>query len=512
MAQVIAAELDPIAPSHNGSAETPHDTAGPSVNDSARFDTLGLSADMLSTLQEVGYETPTPVQSGAIPLLLNGKDVLAQAQTGTGKTAAFAIPAIERIQRGVRGVQVLVLTPTRELAGQVAKEAQRLGAHSRVRALAIYGGQSYDVQLRALRQGVDVLVATPGRLMDHMRNGKIDLSQVTTLVLDEADEMLNMGFLEDVEFIMAGLPEGHQTALFSATMSGPIVALSERYMRSPVTLRLSQPQELTAPSVIHTYYVVPFKRKFDALTHLLALKQPERCLIFAATKRMVDELVEALHDSGFVAELIHSDISQPQRERAMAAFRHGRLPVLVATDVAARGIDVENVTHVINFDVPNDMEYYIHRVGRTGRVGRAGEALTLVNPWEERQIKLIERTTGARITKGTLPTATDAADGAMQQLARRVAHQLEKGGLEPYTAVLQHLMSDSDCNPLELAAAALSLLDASRAAPRPLGDRDLAAEVAAGMGAARRFDHGSPSGQKRQWQRTPPFRPRRRLP
>ncbi|HUZ76112.1 MAG TPA: DEAD/DEAH box helicase, partial [Chloroflexota bacterium] len=209
MAQVIAAGLDQIAPSHNGSAETPQDTAGSSASDSARFDTLGLSADMLSTLQEVGYETPTPVQSGAIPLLLNGKDVLAQAQTGTGKTAAFAIPAIERIQRGVRGVQVLVLTPTRELAGQVAKEAQRLGAHSRVRALAIYGGQSYDVQLRALRQGVDVLVATPGRLMDHMRNGKIDLSQVTTLVLDEADEMLNMGFLEDVEFIMAGLPEGH---------------------------------------------------------------------------------------------------------------------------------------------------------------------------------------------------------------------------------------------------------------------------------------------------------------
>ncbi len=501
-------DMDDISPHE---AEMPASKTETPKDGPATFHTLGLSDDMLQTLKDIKYDAPTPVQSAAIPLLLAGKDVLAQAQTGTGKTAAFGIPLIERIAKGVRGPQVVILTPTRELAGQVAKEIQRLGVRNHVRAMAIYGGQSYDVQLRALRQGIDVLVATPGRLMDHMRNQKIDLSRVTTLILDEADEMLNMGFLEDVEFIMANLPEGRQTALFSATMSTPIVSLSERYMSSPVSVRLSQPQGLTAPSVVHTYYVVPFKRKFDALTRLLALKQPERCLIFAATKRMVDELVEGLHECGFVAELIHSDISQAQRERAMGAFRDGRLPILVATDVAARGIDVQNVTHVINFDIPNDMEYYIHRIGRTGRVGRAGEALTFVNPWEERQIKLIERTTGARITKGTLPSAADAEASAMERLAQRVADQLDKGNLERYRKALATMAEDAD--PLELAAAAMSLLDVGRATPRPVGDRDLAAEVAAGQGASRRFDRGPSSGpgQKRQWQRQPAFRQRKRI-
>ena len=458
------------------------------------FSSLGLSPEMLRALEDVGYETPSPVQSEAIPPLLARSDVVTHALTGTGKTAAFAIPLIEAIDRDLPGPQALVLAPTRELALQVAAEVQRLGRHHKVHVLAIYGGQSYELQLRALRRGVDVIVATPGRLMDHIRSGKVDLSHVRTLVLDEADEMLNMGFLEDVEFVMAQMPEGRQTALFSATMPPAITVLAQRYMTTPVNIRLAHRSSLTAPSVNHSWYPVPFRYKFDALVRLLRFKQPERSLIFGATKRIVDELVQGLQDCGFEAELIHSDISQAQRERVMGAFRGGRLAMLVATDVAARGIDVDNVTHVINFDMPQDVEYYVHRIGRTGRVGRSGEALSLVSPWEERQVKVLEQATGARIARGELPSEAELVQRGLVTLEQQLADRLQRGGLETYRALAESLSATA--NPLDVAAAALALV-AGRAKD-VARHTELPGEVAAGTVAARRFERQrGPSGWRK---------------
>ena len=463
------------------------------------FAELGLNPEMLATLAAVGYLVPSPVQAEAIPALLAGSDVVTQAQTGTGKTAAFAIPLIERLERPRSGPQAVVLAPTRELAMQVAAEVQRLGRHADVRVLAIYGGQSYEVQFHALRRGVDVVVATPGRLMDHIRRGKIDLRGVRTLILDEADEMLNMGFLEDVKFIMANLPEQRQTALFSATMPPPIAALAEGCMSSPATIRLTHRRSLTTPSTDHVYYLVPFRYKFDALVRLLRFNQPERALIFGATKRVVDELVRALQDCGFEAELIHSDLNQAQRERVMGAFRAGRLPILVATDVAARGIDVDNVTHVFNFDMPQDVEYYVHRIGRTGRVGRRGEAVSLVSPWEERQIKVLEQATGARIVKGQLPSDSELAGSHQAVLQEQLAARLGEGGLDAYRALATTLSSGADA--LDVAAAALALV-AGRATAA-LQHTELPAELAAGSIAARRFERHRGISDKPSWKRFP---------
>jgi ATP-dependent RNA helicase DeaD len=459
------------------------------------FDQLDLSPEMLRSLADVGYTTPSPVQAEAIPPLLAGSDVVTQALTGTGKTAAFAIPLIEAIDREQSGPQAVVLAPTRELAVQVAVEIRRLGRHSNVHVLAIYGGQPYEVQLRALRRGVDVIVATPGRLMDHMRSGKVDLGHVRTLILDEADEMLNMGFLEDVEFVMAHLPEARQTALFSATMPPAITALAQRYMRSPIDIRLAHRRSMTAPSVDHRWYAVPYKYKFDALVRLLRFEQPERTLVFGATKRVVDELVAGLQERGFEAELIHSDISQAQRERVMGAFRGGRLPVLVATDVAARGLDVDNVTHVINFDLPNDVEYYVHRIGRTGRIGRRGLALSLVSPWEERQVKVLEQATGARMVRSELPSDGELAKRGLASLSARTADRLSAGGLEAYRALAQELSAEAD--PLDVAAAALALL--SGGAKDLSGHAELPGEVAAGLTQARRFDRQR--GPRQAWRK-----------
>lgn len=452
---------------------------------------------MLATLETVSYRAPSPVQAEAIPVLLAGSDVVTQAQTGTGKTAAFAIPLIERLERPRSNPQAVVLAPTRELAVQVAAEIQRLGRHSDVHVLAVYGGQAYEVQLRALRRGVDVLVATPGRLMDHIRGGKVDLRGVRTLVLDEADEMLNMGFLEDVEFIMAQLPEQRQTALFSATMPPAIAALAQRYMSSPVSIKLTHRRGLTTPSTDHAYYLVPFKYKFDALVRLLRFKQPERALVFGGTKRMVDELVRGLQDRGFEAELIHSDLTQTQRERVMAAFRAGRLPILVATDVAARGIDVDNVTHVFNFDMPQDVEYYVHRIGRTGRVGRRGEAVSLVSPWEERQINILQQATGARILQNQLPSNSELADRGLAVLREQLAVRLEQGGLDAYRALAAGLADSAD--PLDVAAAALALAVGS--AKDAVEHVELPAEIAAGSVPARRFGRQRGMPGKASWKR-----------
>jgi ATP-dependent RNA helicase DeaD len=426
----------------------------------ADFQALGLSEPVLRGLDELGFEEPTPAQARAIPPLLAGRDVVVQALTGTGKTAAFGIPLVERLDVDRNVPQAIVLAPTRELAVQVAEVLSRLGRHRGVRLVPIYGGQPYDRQLRALRHGVHAIVATPGRLLDHMRRRTVDLSSVGMLVLDEADQMLQMGFQEDVEAVMAELQPERVTALFSATMPKPILDIVGRYMRNPEMLRLSKPQALTVPEVDQMFYQVQFPRKFDALCRVLDVRRPERALVFCATKRMVDEVVDRILARGYVAEALHGDVSQPTREKVLRAFREGRTEVLVATDVAARGLDVPEVELVVNFDIPPDPEDYVHRIGRTARAGQRGEAITFVNPREMRELKLIERVTGARIRQAELPTAAEVEARDLQVLEEKLLHMLSRDGWGRYRAVVEDLMEDHD--PIDLAAAALALSATAR--------------------------------------------------
>ena len=419
------------------------------------FRELGLSEPVLRGLDEMGFEAPTPVQERVIPLLLQGRDVVAQALTGTGKTAAFGIPIVERIDIERTVPQAIILAPTRELAVQVAEQVNSIGRYRRLLLVPIYGGQPIERQLRALRRGVHAIVATPGRLMDHMRRGTVDLATVTMLILDEADEMLDMGFLEDVEFVMAHLPGARITALFSATMPDPILKLARRHMREPEIVLLSRPRALTVPETNQLFYMVPFRRKFDALCRVLDAKRPERALVFCATKRMVDEVVEGLQGRGYLAEGLHGDMSQSVREKVLRAFRAGQSEVLVATDVAARGLDIPDVSPVVNFDLPPDPEYYVHRIGRTGRLGRRGEAITFVSPWEMRELKVIERFTGARIRREEVPTVTEVEEREAQILEERLTEVLASGRWGPYRALVEELLDDND--PVDVAAAALML-------------------------------------------------------
>jgi ATP-dependent RNA helicase DeaD len=430
-----------------------------------RFQELGLSKPVLKAIEEMGFEEPTPVQEQAIPLLMQGKDVVAQALTGTGKTAAFGIPMIERIDTHRDQPQAVVLAPTRELALQVSEQISRLGRQRGVSLLPIYGGQPYDRQLRALKRGVQAIVATPGRLMDHMRRGTADLSKVTMLVLDEADQMLDMGFIEDIEFVMSHLPDERLTALFSATMPEPILKLARSYMREPEILRLSQPKALTVPEIEQIYYEVPFRRKMDALCRVLDAKRPERAIVFCATKRMVDEVIDGLQARGYVAEGLHGDMTQAAREKVLRAFRNGRTEVLVATDVAARGLDIPEVSHVVNFDIPPDPEYYVHRIGRTGRLGRAGEAITFVNPREMRQLKTIERVTGARIKRDEIPSVAEVAEREAEILEERLLEVLSTGRWGPFRALVEELADEHD--PVDIAAAAMSMVPTRVTPGRP---------------------------------------------
>jgi len=419
------------------------------------FGSLTLSSPMTRALQEMGFEEPTPVQAQAVPLLLGGRDVVAQALTGTGKTAAFGIPLVEKIDPSRNVIQGVVLAPTRELAVQVAEHLALLGRYRNLRSVAIYGGQPIDRQLRALRQGIHIVVATPGRLLDHMRRGSLDLTNVRMLVLDEADQMLNMGFQEDVEYVIGHLPPGRTTALFSATMPKVILDIVHKYMDKPEILRLSNAHALTVPEVEQVFYEVPFPRKFEALTRVLDARRPDRAIVFCATKRMVDEAVERLIARGYQANGLHSDINQAGRERILGSFRDGRTEVLVATDVAARGLDVPDVSLVVNFDIPPDPEYYVHRIGRTGRVGRGGVAITFVNPREMPELRAIERATGARIRRGEVPSAAEAEQRDVQLLEERLLDVLAKGNLMTYRLVVEELVDDHD--PIDIAAAALSM-------------------------------------------------------
>ena len=428
------------------------------------FSQLGLSAPVLRAIEEMGFEEPTPVQSATIPLLMQERDVVAQALTGTGKTAAYGIPMVERLDGRLNHPQAIVLAPTRELAVQVAEHLTQLSRYKPLRFLPIYGGQPIERQLRALSRGVHGIVATPGRLMDHMRRGTVDLSDVRYLVLDEADQMLQMGFQEDVEYIVGHLPSERLTALFSATMPQPILNIVHNYMRTPEMIHLSRARELTVPAVDQVFYVVPFPRKFDALCRVLDARGADRTVVFCATKRMVDEVVERLPARGYAAEGLHGDISQAGRERVLQSFRNGRTEVLVATDVAARGLDIADVGLVVNFDIPPDPEYYVHRIGRTARVGRGGEAVTFVNPREIRELQIIERVTGAKIRRAELPTAAEAEERENELLEERLLSVLDKGGWQRYLAVIEGLEGDHDATEIAAAAVAMAM---ERRAGRP---------------------------------------------
>jgi ATP-dependent RNA helicase DeaD len=431
------------------------------------FAELGIIPDLLYVVHELGYEEPTPVQRRVIPLLLRGADLMAQAQTGSGKTAAFAIPAVQLVDADSRAVQALVMAPTRELAVQVAEATNRFGRKHGIGVVAVYGGQPIDRQLRALRSGVQIVVGTPGRLLDHLRRGSLSLAAVRLVVLDEADEMLDMGFIEDIEEILRQTPAARQTALFSATIPPHIRRLAEQYMRNPETIAVT-PEIMTVPQIDLRYVEVSPRNKLDALSRILDVEATTASIVFCRTRREVDELGEALVSRGYGAEAIHGDLSQTQRDRVMARFRSTQADVLVATDVAARGLDLENVSHVFNYDIPESPDSFVHRTGRTGRAGRTGTAITLVTPREQRQLRFIERVIGRKISPMRLPTVSDVAARRIELLREGVRATLERGGLEQYLVAVEDLAEEFDM--AEVAAAAMKMAserDGARPAPPP---------------------------------------------
>lgn len=419
------------------------------------FGQISLSKKVAQAIFDMGFEEPSPIQAKAIPAILEGRDMIGQAQTGTGKTAAFGIPMAEKLDPRDGRVQALVLCPTRELAIQVAQEIAKIGRHVDLKALPVYGGQSIDRQIRALRFGVQVVIGTPGRILDHLSRKTLRLNNVQMLVLDEADEMLDMGFIEDIEGIIKETPVERQTLLFSATMPLQIQKLARQYMKDPEFVTISR-DKLTVPLIEQVYYECKEAQKSDALCRVLDMEDIGSAIIFCRTKRGVDELVASLETRGYFAEGLHGDLTQAQRDRVMKKFREGNAELLVATDVAARGLDVENVTHVINYDVPQDPESYVHRIGRTGRAGRKGIAVTLINYREYRQLKLIERVTKARIQRRDLPSMADIMERQKEAHKERVLQLLAAGHFGDYKSIISEMADEYD--PMEIAAAALKLL------------------------------------------------------
>ncbi|MDC0716502.1 DEAD/DEAH box helicase [Nannocystis bainbridge] len=417
------------------------------------FAALDLPEPLLKALSDVGYETPSPIQSQTIPHLLAGRDLLGQAQTGTGKTAAFALPILARLDRTRPTLQALVLTPTRELAIQVAEALHRYAAHMPgFRVLPIYGGQSYGPQLQALGRGVHVVVGTPGRIIDHLGRGSLDLTQLRQVVLDEADEMLRMGFIDDVEHILRATPAARQTALFSATLPPPIRRIAQTYLRDPVEVTIAG-KSRTADNIRQRYWVVSGMHKLDALTRILEAETFDAMIVFARTKVATDDLAERLQARGFAAAAINGDIPQAQRERTIAMLRDGAIDILVATDVAARGLDVDRISHVMNYDVPTDPESYVHRIGRTGRAGRSGEAVLFIAPRERGLLRMIERATRQPITPMELPTIKMVNDVRLARFKQQIRDSIAAGGLEPFQNAIEELEKEDNIPALEIAAA-----------------------------------------------------------
>jgi ATP-dependent RNA helicase DeaD len=423
-----------------------------------RFDELNLSEEVQRAITEMGYEEASAIQAAAIPALLAGKDVIGQAQTGTGKTAAFSIPAIEGVDGDSRDVQVLVLCPTRELAVQVSGEIQKLGKYKRGLAVVpIYGGSSYDRQFRALERGVQIVIGTPGRVMDHIERGTLKLDKTTKIILDEADEMLDMGFREDIEYVLSKMPEERQTVFFSATMSKPIMELTKKYQRNPEVVKVNH-QAMTVNNIEQSYFEVRGPQKKDVLTRVLDMYNLKSTFVFANTKRMVDEIVADLQAKGYFAEGLHGDMGQQQRQNTLDKFRKGTLEVLVATDVAARGIDVDNVEAVFNYDLPADEEYYVHRIGRTGRAGKSGRAFTFVSGRDIYKLRDIMRFTKAQIKLEQVPSFADVSEVKTTLFLAQIKEVIEKGNLEKYVGRVQRLLDQSeDITSLDIAAALLKM-------------------------------------------------------
>ena len=416
------------------------------------FGHLHLSKKVLKAILDMGFEEPTPIQTQAIPLIMQDLDVIGQAQTGTGKTAAFGIPIAEKINVSLPVVQALILTPTRELAIQVAEEIAKIGSQKKVKVLPIYGGQPIDRQIRALRTGVHVVIGTPGRILDHMQRKTLNLEHVKIVVLDEADEMLDMGFIEDIENILDKTPAARQTLLFSATIPLPIQHLAEKYLRKPKFVSINK-ETLTVPLIQQYYFEIRQGSKADALCRILDYENYESAIVFCRTKRGVDELVASLQTRGYFAEGLHGDMTQAQRDKTMKNFRQGETDLLVATDVAARGLDIDRVSHVINFDIPQDPESYVHRIGRTGRAGREGKALTLIIPAEYRQLRVIEKLIKSQIKKETLPTYQDVLEQKKDMIYQSISQLIKEGRIEAYQDVARELMKDFD--PLDITSAAI---------------------------------------------------------
>jgi ATP-dependent RNA helicase DeaD len=424
----------------------------------AGFGDLGLSAAVLEAVAAAGYESPSPIQSATIPVLLAGHDMLGQAQTGTGKTAAFALPILSRIK--VRGgpPQCIVLVPTRELAIQVAEAFQRYASGIKgFHVLPIYGGQSYAPQLMSLKRGAHVVVGTPGRVMDHIKRGTLDLGSVTSLVLDEADEMLQMGFVDDIEWILEKTPATRQVALFSATLPAPIRRIAQKHLREPVEVTITS-KTSTAANIRQRYWVVSGVHKLDALTRILEAESFDAMLIFTRTKQSTVELAERLEARGFAVAPLNGDMQQKDRERTVSRLKGGQLDILVATDVAARGLDVERISHVVNYDVPYDTESYVHRIGRTGRAGRNGEAILFITPRERNMLRYIERATRSPLEPMELPTIADVNEQRVARFRQRITEAIAAGQAEPFRSLIEEFEREHDVPAIEIAAALASLL------------------------------------------------------
>ncbi|OCS94410.1 DEAD/DEAH box helicase [Caryophanon latum] len=419
------------------------------------FSELNISESTIRSVKRMGFEEATPIQEGTIQFAMAGRDVLGQAQTGTGKTAAFGIPLIEKIDPKNPNVQALVIAPTRELAIQVSEELYKIGYDKRVKLLSVYGGQEIGRQIRALKNKPQIIVGTPGRIQDHINRRTLKLEDVQTLVLDEADEMLNMGFIDDINAILENVPEERQTLLFSATMPPAIRKIAETFMKNPEIVKI-QAKELTMENIEQFFVKSTEREKFDILSNLIDVQKPELAIIFGRTKRRVDELSQALTQRGHSAEGIHGDLSQAKRMSVLRQFKENKIQILVATDVAARGLDISGVTHVYNFDIPQDPESYVHRIGRTGRAGKSGLAVTFVTPREMGYLRIVEETTKKRMTPLRPPSKEEALVGKQQEAMDTLLSHVHEADLSSYKVLAEQLLADND--PVALVAAALKLV------------------------------------------------------
>lgn len=436
-------------------SETPVDSAeAETTPEKLTFADLGLDAAVLKALKDVGYETPSAIQAATIPVLLQGRDVVGLAQTGTGKTAAFALPVLSQMETGHKNPQALVLAPTRELALQVCEAFEKYASHMKgVSVLPVYGGQGYGQQLSALRRGVDIVVGTPGRIMDHLDKGTLDLSELKYLVLDEADEMLKMGFAEDVETILADTPSTKQVALFSATMPAQIRRISAQYLNDPEEITVKT-KTTTSANITQRYLIVSYQQKIDALTRILEVENFEGMIVFTRTKNETETVAEKLRARGYTAAAINGDVAQVQRERTVNQLKSGKLDILVATDVAARGLDVERISHVVNYDLPIDTESYVHRIGRTGRAGRTGDAISFVTPRERRMLTAIEKATRQPLTEMSLPSVDDVNATRLTRFDDAITAALEDtAAIATFRDVVAHYVAHHDVPEADVAAA-----------------------------------------------------------